>query len=540
MCCHIGQGFGAIKSAPDAPIDNLIILACQVSAIAAQDLLWGPAMRSYPDLKIAFSEGGIGWIPFYLDRCDRHYTNQQWLRHDFGGKLPSDVFRDHSLACYVTDPTSLKLRHDIGIDIIAWECDYPHSDSIWPDAPEFVIDELVGAGADDDDIDKITWQNASRFFSWDPFAYVPRDKATVGALRAQARRRRRVDPVSQGVGRALRRAQGGLMTDFDSIDFFRDDELLADPYPYFDHFRSQCPVRRERHHDVMMVTGYEEALAVFRDLKNFSSCNSVTGPFPGFPVPLEGDDVSDLIEQYRDQLPMSDQLPTLDPPKHTDHRGLLMRLITPKRLKENEDNMWTLADQVIDEFLAKGQCEWVGDFAGPFAMLVIADLLGVPEADHDMFRARLTSNKREVGGTHEELAYNPLEFLYDQFTTYIEDRRQNPRNDVLTGLAQATFRDGSTPEVRDAAAIASNLFAAGQETTVRLLAYALQLIGEQPELQARLRGNRDLIFNFIEEALRHESPIKGDFRLARVPTTVGERRDPRRDHGHGAQRRRQP
>jgi predicted TIM-barrel fold metal-dependent hydrolase len=186
MCCHIGQGFGAIKSPPDAPIDNLIILACQVSAIAAQDLLWGPAMRSYPDLRIAFSEGGIGWIPFYLDRCDRHYTNQKWLRRDFGGRLPSEVFRAHSLACYVSDPTSLKLRHDIGIDIIAWECDYPHSDSLWPDAPEFVHDELLRAGASDDDIDKITWQNASRFFDWDPFAVVARDKATVGALRAQA------------------------------------------------------------------------------------------------------------------------------------------------------------------------------------------------------------------------------------------------------------------------------------------------------------------------------------------------------------------
>ena len=103
MCLHIGTGFGAISMAPDAPIDNLIILATQVSAMCAQDLLWGPAMRKYPDLKFAFSEGGIGWIPFYLDRCDRHYTNQKWLRRDFGDKLPSDVFRDHSLACYVTD-----------------------------------------------------------------------------------------------------------------------------------------------------------------------------------------------------------------------------------------------------------------------------------------------------------------------------------------------------------------------------------------------------------------------------------------------------
>jgi predicted TIM-barrel fold metal-dependent hydrolase len=186
MCCHIGQGFGAIRSAPDAPLDNLIILSCQVSVLAVQDLLWGPAMRSYPALKIAFSEGGIGWIPFYLDRCDRHYTNQRWLRRDFGGRLPSDVFREHSLACYVTDPTSLKLRHEIGLDIIAWECDYPHSDSFWPDAPERVLAELEAAGAGDAEIDKITWQNACRFFDWDPFATVPKGQATVGALRAGA------------------------------------------------------------------------------------------------------------------------------------------------------------------------------------------------------------------------------------------------------------------------------------------------------------------------------------------------------------------
>ena len=176
MCLHIGTGFGAISMAPNAPIDNLIILATQVSAMCAQDLLWGPAMRNYPDLKFAFSEGGIGWIPFYLDRSDRHYTNQKWLRRDFGDKLPSDVFREHSLACYVTDKTSLRLRHEIGIDIIAWECDYPHSDCFWPDAPEQVLAELNGAGADDADINKITWENSCRFFGWDPFARTPRNR----------------------------------------------------------------------------------------------------------------------------------------------------------------------------------------------------------------------------------------------------------------------------------------------------------------------------------------------------------------------------
>ncbi|MFD1814570.1 amidohydrolase family protein [Rhodococcus gannanensis] len=186
MNLHIGQGFGALRMAPDAPIDNLMVLAPSISQLAVQDLLWGPAMRTFPKLKIALSEGGIGWIPFFLDRSDRHYTNQRWLRRDFGGKLPSEVFREHVLACYVTDKTSLKLRHEIGIENIAWECDYPHSDSLWPNAPEFVLNELDGVDADDADIDKITWQNACRFLDWDPFAHIAKEDATVGALRAKA------------------------------------------------------------------------------------------------------------------------------------------------------------------------------------------------------------------------------------------------------------------------------------------------------------------------------------------------------------------
>jgi cytochrome P450 len=312
------------------------------------------------------------------------------------------------------------------------------------------------------------------------------------------------------------------VTDFEAIDFFRDDGFVRDPYPYFEHLRAQCPVHREPHHDVMMVTGYDEAIAVLHDTATFSSCNSVTGPFPGFPVPLEGDDVSELIERHRDELPFSDQLPTLDPPVHTAHRALLMRLITPKRLKENEEFIWRLADRQIDEFVARGSCEFVGEYAGPFAMLVIADLLGVPEDDHELFRAELGQLRRgAVGSTRGTMTHSPLEFLYRQFSRYVEDRRRNPLGDVLTGLATATFPDGSVPEVIDVVRVAANLFAAGQETTVRLLGTALQLLAEDAGLQATLRADRTLIPNFVEEALRFESPVKGDFRLARVPAKVG-------------------
>ena len=212
------------------------------------------------------------------------------------------------------------------------------------------------------------------------------------------------------------------MTDFEASDFFRGRDLIAEPYDYFDWLRTQCPVHREPHHDVMMVTGYDEAAAIYANTSAFSSCNSPTGPFPGFPVALHGDDVSDLIEQHRDELPFSDQILTFDPPVHTAHRALLMRLITPKRLKENEEFMWRLADRQLDEFLDRGDDEFISGYGQPFALLVIADLLGVPEADHELFREQLGPRQHErsgtLGGTGEDdaLAHSPLEFLYAQFS----------------------------------------------------------------------------------------------------------------------------
>jgi cytochrome P450 family 150 subfamily A5 len=312
--------------------------------------------------------------------------------------------------------------------------------------------------------------------------------------------------------------------DFDAIDFFRGNELVADPYPYFDWLRGQCPVQQEQSQDVYMVTGYDEACTVYADTDSFSSCNSVTGPFPGFPIPLEGrGDVSELIDQHRHELPFSDQITTMDPPEHRDHRHLVLRQLTPKRLKENEEFVWRIADRQIDEFIGAGRCEFISEYCNPFTLFVIADLLGVPEEEHEEFRTALTRRPAGGGGigsTKGELSHNPLEWLYDRFSRYIEDRRLEPRHDVLTALATTTFPNGELPEVIDVVRVAANLFAAGQETTVRLLGTSLLLIGEHPELQSLLRERRDLIPNFVEETLRIEAPVKGDFRLARRQSEV--------------------
>lgn len=320
--------------------------------------------------------------------------------------------------------------------------------------------------------------------------------------------------------------------EFEKYDFFRSDRFINNPYAYFDHLRAQAPIVREPHHGILMVTGYDEALEIYNDPDRFSSIMSTTGPFAGNPIPLEGrenDDLSDLIEEYRDRTAFFDQLPTMDPPAHSDHRSLLMTLITPKRLKENEDFMWELADQQIDSFIARGACEWMNDYAQPFAVNVVSDFLGVPMEDRLKFRQQLIRNEQAnggavVGGTQEgaDANHTPLEWLYGAFSAYIEDRRANPKADILTKLADARFLDKSMPTPLDVARVAANLFSAGQETTVRLLSHTFQVIGERSDLQKRLREDRTLIPNFVEESLRIEGPVKGDFRFAKKPTKIGD------------------
>jgi cytochrome P450 len=304
--------------------------------------------------------------------------------------------------------------------------------------------------------------------------------------------------------------------DLEKLDFFADAALVADPYPYYDQLRKR-PVQRERRHGVVMVSGYDEVSAVCRDdRENFSACNVVSGPFPGLPVDAEADDVSDLIEQHREQLPLHEYFASFDPPKHTAHRSLLNRLLTPRRLKENEQFLWRLAAEQADRLIDAGRCEFVTAYGNPFTMLAIADLLGVPESDHARF-GRAPELVGDLSGSEGQF----IGVKDEWFVEYIEARRQEPRTDVLTQLAQATFPDGSTPDALDAARVATFLFAAGQGTTVDLLSACLLTLAEQPELQEQLRTDRSLVEPFVEEMLRLESPVKTNFRLAKRPTTIG-------------------
>jgi cytochrome P450 len=318
--------------------------------------------------------------------------------------------------------------------------------------------------------------------------------------------------------------------DIDSLDYFKDPLLALDPYGFLDYLAEHRPVYREPHHGVVLVTGHEESIAVLRAPDLFSSATIVAGPDPLslFPVRPEGDDITEFVNEHRQYLPQNDQIVSADPPSHTAQRALLMGLITPKRLKENEEFIWRLTDRQLDAIVPRGSAEIIGDYAQPYALLVIADLLGVPEEDHLMLLDTLggghmpgTSDSGARAAARRHSGHNTLEVLYDYFSAKIEERRRQPAADVLTGMAAAKFPDGSTPEPLEVARIASNLFTAGQETTVRLIGTLMRRIADEPETQGRLRANRDLIPRFVEETLRTEGPIKGEFRLAVKTTELG-------------------
>ena len=182
---HLGSGGKLVQTSADAPVDVMMTLQPMVVCQCAADIMWSQIPKKFPSIKFALSEGGTGWIPYFLERIDRTYElHHLWTGQDFGDQLPSEVFRQHFLTCFIDDPVGVLLRDRIGIDNVCWELDYPHADSAWPRAPEELGEVL--ADAHPDDVAKITHDNAMRWYSFDPFTHRSREQSTVAALRAAA------------------------------------------------------------------------------------------------------------------------------------------------------------------------------------------------------------------------------------------------------------------------------------------------------------------------------------------------------------------
>jgi len=306
-------------------------------------------------------------------------------------------------------------------------------------------------------------------------------------------------------------------------DFFTDPEVFQDPAPYYAALHERGPVWREPHHGVVILSSIEHILEVYGDHDHFSAIVAALGPLVKIPEPDPGESWAELIERRRNEIPMGNMLTSIDPPMHTRHRSLTGKIFTPNRLKENEAFMWSLADGLIDEFAGRGEIECGGAYAKPLTLLVIADLLGVPREDHKLFRSWLGGDAGNIGNPDGEHGGDQVfANLQPRFTDYIEERRRSPGDDVMGQLANARFPDGELPEVGDVVRLTSILFAAGQETTARLLAAGMRVLAEQPALAAELRSDPEGIPNFVEECLRLEGAIKTTFRLALQDTKIGD------------------
>lgn len=185
VAIHIGTSGPLDAPSMESPaLVGTVLLNIKI-ADALTDLLFSPLLTKFPDLRFAMSEGCMGWVPFLRERADSAYRNHKyWTHADLAGKQPSEILAEQFMFCFHEDDFGLSVRHQVGIDQIAWECDFPHADSTWPHSAELLWNSVKNFPRDE--IDRITHLNAMRFLNFDPFKYIDRKDATVGALQAKA------------------------------------------------------------------------------------------------------------------------------------------------------------------------------------------------------------------------------------------------------------------------------------------------------------------------------------------------------------------
>ncbi|CAB4881577.1 unannotated protein [freshwater metagenome] len=224
---------------------------------------------------------------------------------------------------------------------------------------------------------------------------------------------------------------------------------------------------------------------------------------------------------------MDNALFTADPPHHTRHRALVNKALNPRRVRQLEGAMRQIADELIDGFIADGRCELHTQFGIGLPLTVISDTLGVDRSDMPAFKywsdcmiagnLDMLDNERRA-----EVARAVIDFQ-QYMIPRIEARREQPTDDLLSDLANATIEDSDGAEAAvgprnlttaELLPIVSQLLIAGNETTTNLIGNGLVLLIRHPEVMAEVRADHSLIPNFLEEVLRFDGPIHCTFRIA--------------------------
>jgi cytochrome P450 len=307
-------------------------------------------------------------------------------------------------------------------------------------------------------------------------------------------------------------------------DYFSDHSILKDPYSYFEALRAHGPIYRVPSSGIVVITGFDECIAVLNNTRDFSSFNATQGAAAPLPFTPEGSDITAQIEANRAGVIGGDLVVSYDDQKHNFSRSLLSSLFTPSRLRANELFIAEYSDQLVREAVAKGGCELIKEISTPFVTMVIADLLGVPEDDRQIFMDAIDAGAPPGSLDSNDLAAQnqPLVLMGMYFAEYVQERREKPRTDILSELSNAPYPDGSKPDAMEIVRLATFLFGAGQDTSAKLLGNAMRFIADELGLQQQLRADPSLISSLLEEVLRLEGSVKMTSRLARRDTQIGD------------------
>ncbi len=307
-----------------------------------------------------------------------------------------------------------------------------------------------------------------------------------------------------------------------------NEELLKNPYPFYQLLRENAPVFREPDFGVFLVSRYDDIVEVNRQPEVFSSVLVANAPYVDLPCPV------DELPTWRAANPYGDKILSNDPPDHTRHKRMINRFFTPKRVADLEPRIRETTNEIIDEFIDRGEVEFVTEFAHMIPRLIVGELIGVPPEDNARFKQFFGERLRLMA----EAAANPAaalarrseedqgitenQFLREYFIKLVAERRDHPTGDIMSDMANATFPDGGEVPIESIVSMITLLYAAGGDAnTPELMSNSMLVLLREPDVMASLRVDPALAEPFIEEVLRYDTPVPGVFRVATRDASVG-------------------
>jgi len=294
-------------------------------------------------------------------------------------------------------------------------------------------------------------------------------------------------------------------------------DVLACPHSFNERLRHEAPVYKCPHTGIVFVSDYETVCRVAKDYQTFSNRF-------GQAMRSEGEVDPRIIEAQRGGYPPVDTMLTQDPPMHRRYRGMVNEAFTARRVATLEPQIERLCNELIDTFVDAGKCEFVEAFAERVPMTVIADQLGVPLSDYELFKSwsdAFVAQLSRLASPDEELAAVKLIVEYQQyFARKIEERRQDRRDDIISDIVHAKYENERPLDVAEMLSIIQQLLVAGNETTTHCIAEGILLLIENPDQHALLKQDPGLIPNFTEEVLRLATPTANMWRVATRDTEI--------------------